>query len=269
MIVGVIQTSPQFGEKETNRREIETLVGNARADLWVMTELALTGYEFRDRAEVAELAEELPHGESVQWLARFCSERGCHAVMGIAERAGRALYNSCMLAGPQGYIGSYRKLHLFDFEKERFDPGDRPLAVFDLGMARVGLMICFDWRFPEVARSLTLFGAQILAHPSNLVMPYAQAAMVTRALENRVFTLTANRVGTEDRAGRAVTFTGASLIVSPAGEQLEIGAAAKADVLTAEIDPNAADNKLINAHNDLVADRRPEFYVTEYPDAAG
>ena len=269
MIVGVLQTSPKFGEKEANRREIEALVADTRCDLWVMTELALTGYEFKSRDEVAELAEEIPFGESVKWLRRFCTNRGCHAVMGIAERDGRALYNASVLMGPQGYIGKYRKLHLFDNEFARFDPGNLPLPVFDIGFARVGMMICFDWRFPEAARTVTLLGAQIIAHPSNLVMSHCPDAMVTRALENRVFTATADRIGTEDRAGQSVTFFGGSQIIAPTGERLAAAARTEAAALIAEIDPQLADNKSVTKHNDLLADRRPEFYITEMPDAAG
>jgi len=269
MILGLIQTSPAFGDKLANRKQIEGLLANHYADLWVIPELALTGYEFRDRTEVAELAEEIPRGESVHWLGELCRERRCHALMGLAERDGCALYNSAVLAGPKGFIGKYRKIHLFDREVERFDPGDLPLQVFDLGMARVGVMICFDWRFPEAARTLTLMGAQIIAHPANLVMSYAQAAMVTRALENRVFIVTANRIGTEDRAGQPVSFTGGSLIVAPSGETLVRAPDADIAALTVTVDPKQADDKRVTRHNDLLADRRPEFYLSEIPPMVG
>ena len=236
------------------------LIGNRRADLWVLPELALTGYEFRGRAEAMELAEEIPHGRSVRWLEDFCATRHCFAVLGLAERDGASVYNSAILVGPRGYIGKYRKLHLFDKEFERFDKGDLPLRVYDIEDARVGMMICFDWRFPEAARTLALGGAQIIAHPSNLVMQHCQAAMVTRALENKVFTITANRVGTEERDGRRVTFTGESVLVAPNGGQLGMAALTEPDVLRVEIDPHDADNKMVNAYNNVLADRRTEFY---------
>ncbi|MBU0509183.1 acyltransferase, partial [bacterium] len=211
MHLGIIQTAPIFGDKESNRREIERLAEDRHADLWIMPELALTGYEFRDRPELASLAEEIPGGETCEWLVKFCAARDTHAVIGLAERTEEHVYNSCILAGPEKIIGHYRKLHLFDAEHERFDPGNLPLPVYDLGFARVGLMICFDWRYPEAARTLMLRGAQLIAHPSNLVAPYCQAAMVTRALENRAFFATVNRIGSEDRAGRTVRFTGRSV----------------------------------------------------------
>ncbi len=260
MKIGLVQTAPVFGEKLANREQIETLIGSARADLWVMPELALTGYEFVDRAEAQTLAEEIPAGETCRWLAGFCSEQQCHAVLGIAERDGERVYNSAVLMGPRGLVAKYRKLHLFDRETERFDAGDLSLAVHDIGLARVGIMICFDWRFPEAARTLALRGAQIIAHPSNLVMPYCQDAMVTRALENRVFCATTNRVGVETRAGRELGFTGRSQIVAPDGKRLCQADAMTAEVVFAELDPRQADNKHATKVNDLFGDRRTEFY---------
>ena len=260
MKLGIVQTSPIFGDKAANQREIEDLTAGMSADLWVIPELALTGYEFKDRDETSSLSEQIPDGESCRWLAEFCVERKCHAVMGLAESDHSRLYNSAVLIGPKGYVGHYRKIHLFDREKELFDPGDTPFSVFNVGDARVGLMVCFDWRFPESARTLALRGAQIIAHSSNLVMPYCQQAMVTRALENGVFIATANRIGTERRVGRLLRFTGESQIVSPSGEILATAPASEPRAIVTEITPSAADNKRVTMWNDLIADRRPEFY---------
>jgi predicted amidohydrolase len=260
MKIGLIQTSPRFGDKKANRLEIESLAGTNRADLWLIPELALTGYQFVSREEVHALGEEIPGGESCQWLQRFCSARGCHAVMGLAERAGDHVYNSAVLMGPKGPVGHYRKIHLFDFEKECFDPGDLPFQVFDVGGVRVGLMICFDWRFPESARTLALRGAQVIAHPSNLVQPFCQAAMVTRSLENRVFCATVNRIGEERRTGKILRFTGGSQVVGPDGKVMGTAPADTTACVIVEIDPTVADEKHATSHNDVLADRRPEFY---------
>ena len=121
------------------------------------------------------------------------------------------------------------------------------------------MMICFDWRFPESARKLALLGAQIICHPSNLVMPHCPDAMVTRALENNVYTITCDRIGKENRIGREIRFIGKSRIISPDGHvlaQLE----AEEGYLETEIDPELADNKAITPHNEIFSDRRPEFY---------
>jgi predicted amidohydrolase len=121
-------------------------------------------------------------------------------------------------------------------------------------------MICFDWIFPEAARSLALQGADLIAHPSNLVLPYCHAAMATRALENGVFVATANRVGTEDRAGRSLTFTGGSRVIDPRGRVLAAAGTASEETIVVELDPAAARDKTITAHNDRLGDRRPELY---------
>ncbi|MBK6766658.1 MAG: acyltransferase [bacterium] len=260
MILGIVQTHPVFGDITGNQIQIERLMGDRQADLWVMPELALTGYEMRGRKESLELSEELPAGPTTKWLAQLCRDRNCYIVIGLVEREGQKVYNSSVFMGPKGIIGRYRKVHLFDKEVERFDPGDLPFDVFDIGIARVGIMICFDWRFPEVTRTLSLRGAQIVAHPSNLVLPFCQAAMVTRCFENNVFAATANRIGEEDRDGRKVSFTGRSVIMGTQGELLASGAIAATDVMTVEIDPKKADDKTINPYNDTFRTRRVEFY---------
>ena len=118
-------------------------------------------------------------------------------------------------------FGAYRKTHLFAEEKKWFDPGDTGFQVFDMGQVKIGVMICFDWWFPESARVLALKGADIFCHPANLVMPQCQRVMPAHSLLNGVFTITANRVGTEERGGKApLQFTGKSQIVDPRGEVL-------------------------------------------------
>jgi predicted amidohydrolase len=263
LCVGAVQTSPVFGDKSANRDEIENLLHSQEAGLWVLPELALTGYEFRGRDEAFELAEEVPNGESTEWLISLCKQKNCVAVMGIVEREGDKVYNACVMVGPNGMLGKYRKLHLFDKETQRFDPGDLPYPVIDIGSARVGMMICYDWFFPEAARTLALKGAQIIAHPTNLVMPYCQQCMRTRTLENHVFAITANRVGEEDHDDRLIKFTGRSQILSILGDTLAYGNENQPVCLTAEINPLEADNKMINQYNDLLKHRRPEFYHPE------
>jgi predicted amidohydrolase len=179
----------------------------------------------------------------------------------MAERAKKECYNSAAVVGPEGFIGAYRKTHLFAEEKRFFQPGDTGFRVFDVGQARVGVMVCFDWLFPEAARILALVGADIICHPSNLVLPYCQKGMVTRSLENCVYTATANRVGTEARGGKEpLCFTGKSQILDPAGQIMtELGEKDKGWAV-AKIDVERARNKQITPYNDRLGDRRPNFY---------
>jgi 5-aminopentanamidase len=186
---------------------------------------------------------------------------GAILVFGMAEKSENCCYNSAAVVGPEGFIGTYRKAHLFFEEKWFFKPGDTGFQVFDVGLARIGVMICFDWFFPEAARTLALLGADIICHPSNLVLPYCQKAMVTRSLENGVYSVTANRIGTEARGGKTpLTFTGGSQILGPSGRVLSGLDAREKGWAVAEINVEEARNKQITAHNDRLGDRRPRLY---------
>ena len=185
----------------------------------VLPELFNTGYQFISREEARDLAEKVPSGRTCKAMTDLARSGNMILVFGLAERDKDRIYNSAAIVGPEGYMGVYRKTHLFAEEKLFFEPGDTGFQVFDTGSARVGIMICFDWWFPESARSLALKGADIICHPANLVLPDCQQAMVTRSLENGVFSATANRIGTESRGGkRPLSFTGKSQILDHRGE---------------------------------------------------
>jgi len=182
-------------------------------------------------------------------------------VAGLAERSGNRCFNSAVVVGPNGIIGCYRKTHLFFEETLFFDPGDTGFQVWDIGSAKLGVMICFDWFYPEAARTLALKGAELIAHPSNLVLPHCPDSMVTRCLENRVFSVTANRIGSEARGGKErLTFIGSSEVVTPRGRILHRASRDQEELIVVDIDPAEARNKRLNSYNDLLQDRRPSFY---------
>jgi predicted amidohydrolase len=178
----------------------------------------------------------------------------------MAEKAGRKIYNSAVLTTPEGDHRIYRKTHLFFREKLLFDPGNTGFSVFTWRKINIGVMICFDWIFPEAARTLALAGCQVLTHPANLVMPYCQAAMVTRALENRIFCLTANRVGVEKNRFGTLRFTGRSQVIDPSGVRLLGFSRAEEAFRTVKITPHLADTKMVNRLNDLFKDRQTAYY---------
>jgi len=122
-------------------------------------------------------------------------------------------------------------------------------------------MVCFDWYFPEAARTLALKGADVIAHPSNLVLPHCPDAMPVRARENHVFTITANRHGREHRGEESLTFIGTSEICGPDGTILSRASESATAVTTVEFDPHSARDRRINRFNDVLADRRPEAYA--------
>lgn len=262
MRLGIVQFSPEFGKVEENVGRALGLAGAVEADIYVLPELFSTGYQFIDRAEALSYAEELPGGPTTDVLERFCRDRGRYVAAGVVEKSGAKLYNSAVLVGPDGFVGRYRKSHLFDREKEIYDVNDEDMfRVYDIGFARVGMMICFDWIYPETARILTVRGAQIVLHMANLVLPYCQAATVTRAIENRAFVAVANRTGTESRVpGETLEFTGASVIVSPKGEYLLRTGETDEGCRAADINPTDADDKMTTPRNHLIDDRRVELY---------
>ena len=263
MRVGLYQNDPVFGEVGEN---IERAVGDLEdvdADLLILPELFNTGYQFASGRETDRLSEEIPSGKTCRAMIRLAKKRKKFLVFGLAEKSGGRIYNSAAVVGPHGLAGIYRKTHLFAAEKDLFCPGDTGFQVLDIGPARIGVMICFDWWFPESARVLALKGADIICHPANLVLPHCQEAMVTRSLENGVFSITANRVGAESRGEMEVlTFTGASQIVDIRGRIAARMGQDQTGVLLTDIDPEEARDKLITAQNDRFMDRRPEFYET-------
>ena len=264
MKVAVVQFAPVFGDREKNFQRIETFVKSADAELVVLPELCTTGYQFDSKEEVAELCEPIPRGPTVQRLIQLCRKERCALVAGLGEEEGESYYNASVLINASGYIGRYRKIHLFGEEKKWFQPGSLGFPVWDVEGVQIGMMICFDWIFPESARSLAFAGAEIICHPANLVLPYCQEAMITRSLENGVFTVTANRVGWEERGNRArLTFTGRSQIVDPKGQRLFYLGETVQGVQAIEIDPEIAMHKNVTPENNLWEDRRPEFYGNE------
>jgi predicted amidohydrolase len=264
MKAGFVQNDPVFGEVEKNLEAVVRALSGQSADLFVLPELFTTGYQFTSREEALALAETIPDGKTTKALLDLATTIDSHIVAGIAELDGDQVYNSALVVGPNGYIGKYRKAHLFDTEKEVFAPGNTPLEVFDLGFARVGIMICFDWRFPETARTLALKGADIIAHPANLVLAHCPQAMITRCLENNIFIVTADRVGCEERIpGQPLKFMGQSQVVNPKGEVLYRASLTEEETHVVEIDIGLAREKYLNPNNHIFQDRREDLYRLE------
>ncbi len=260
MKVGFFQFSPLWGRKDENVERAISSIRGAKADLLVLPELFSTGYLFENGEELKRSAEIIPQGPTFTKVANIASAEKVNLVFGMAEKEGNRFFNSSVLLTPKGDFYVYRKLHLFDREKLWFSPGNKELEVFDIDGAKVGMMICFDWLFPEVARILALKGAQIICHPSNLILRYCQDAMITRCVENRVFAITANRAGTEEKKGVKLSFTGNSQIVDPQGRVLIQADETQEGVWVTEIDPDLALDKKFTPNNHIFEDRRTEFY---------
>jgi len=231
------------------------------ADLLVLPELATTGYAFTSLEELKSISEPFDTSPSLDSLHDIARERSCGLVVGFAELAEEGIYNSAAFLKPDSVRHLYRKVHLFGSENRFFIPGDIHFEVHDFNGVKTGMMICFDWFFPESARVLALKEAQIICHPVNFVLPWGQQAMVFRSLENRVFIVTANRYGTESRGEYSFSFTGESQITSPLGEVCARAPISEDAVAIIDIDPMEASDKHLNRYNDLFECRRSEFYA--------
>jgi predicted amidohydrolase len=262
MRVGFFQFAPEFGNVEANLARVEAALRGGAAELIVLPELFNTGYCFNSRAELAGFAEDLSSGPTTTRLQRLADDTRIAVAAGMAESSGGQLFNSAVIIAPglPQPLLTYRKVHLFGREKELFDPGDRAPAIAELNGVRIGLEVCFDHFFPELARTLALHGVQVVCHPSNLVLHYAQQTTIARALENGIFWVLCNRIGTENHGGQELAFTGRSQIVAPRGEILASAGRDEEILKIVAIDPHRADDKEIFRNNDLLLDRRPELY---------
>lgn len=267
LLVAGVQMDVAIGEHGQNRDRMEHYLRQAAgqgAKLIVFPECALSGYCFESLDEARPHAEGIP-GPSTERLAAVCRELNVFAVVGLLEADGRRLFNAAALLGPAGVIGSYRKVHLPYLGIDMWTtPGDRPFAVWDTGPARVGMSICYDAAFPEASRVMALQGADVICLPTNWP-PGAECTadfvINARALENHVYFVAANRVGTE----RGFTFIGRSKICDTAGRVLALAGDDQEQIIYAEIDPAIARRKHVirvpGKHEiHRFADRRPELY---------
>ena len=267
MHIAGIQTNVVFCDKNANLTTLESHVRSEVArgtQLTVFPECFITGYCFDSLDDAMALAETVP-GPSTGRIAALCKELNTFVVCGMLEKSGPQLFNTAVLIGPDGLIGSYRKVHLPYLGVDRFaTPGDRPFEVFEAGGVRIGMLICYDGAFPEASRALSIQGADLILLPTNWPPGGAYMAEFSincRAMENGVYFAAVNRIGTEN----GFSFIGKSRICGPVGATMASIDNNTPGILRAEIDPVAARTKRIvrvpGKHMiDRMADRRPEMY---------
>ncbi len=266
--VAVVQFEPKLGEVSLNQDKIVELVGKAfdqGARLVVAPEMANTGYIFESKEDAAQYAESVPGGPMVQALEKAAAGKNGYVVSGLMESDGDKLYNTAVLVGPEGYIGKYRKTHLWDVDKTFYEPGDLGFPVFDLPFARIGMCICYDQTFPEVSRIYAMQDVDIICSPTSWVVipglaipedPTWSYIARTQAQVNGLYMLCADRIGTE----RGVTFGGSSCIVGLMGFLGGPASGDKEEILATELDIAAGRVKMLSAVNHLLNDRRTDLY---------
>ncbi len=267
MIAGFIQHEPRYLDVNWNLRLVDGLLGGVQADLLVLPELFATGYHFRSMDDVHSVAESVEddNAPTLSALKEWSVATGATLVAGYVERHGSDLFNAAAVVRGGRIMGNYRKVHLFYKEKSLFAPGSK-FPVFPVENSsgekyRLGVMICFDWYFPEAARSLVLQGADVIAHPSNLVRRDCPRSMPIRALENHVFTITANRIGTEVADEEHLTFIGQSRACDPNGDIVAEVGRQDTGLSLFQIEPASARDRQITATNHLLNDRVTDAYV--------
>ncbi len=267
--VAAIQTEPLIGDKEYNVAKTAHLIENAAkqgAKLMVLPELCNTGYIFKSRDEASLLAEEVPGGSTVSAWEKTAKKNRAYICGGLVEKAGKNLFNSVVVVGPEGYLGCYRKTHLWSEEKLWFEPGDLGYPVFDLPFCKIGCLICYDIWFPEIARILSVQGADIVCCLTNLVdappiqskkKPTAVYSAQQMSLMNSIWGILASRVGTE----RGQEFIGSSCITNPEGN-FAAGPTStdEAGIVIAEINLELPWNNSWSASNIPFNNRRDDLY---------
>ncbi|MFO0804061.1 MAG: carbon-nitrogen hydrolase family protein [Gemmataceae bacterium] len=265
--VAGVQMDCKLADPTANLRAMAERIAVAAdrgAKLVVFPECIHAGYGFESRAEVARAAETLP-GPATDAIAKVCAKFGVHVVFGLFEVAGSKLFNACALVGPQGYVASYRKMHLPCLGADRFtDPGDRPFAVHDIGGLKIGMNICFDGSFPESSRILTMLGADLVVLPTNWAtnaMTMASLVSAARAWENHIYYLAVNRVGVES----GFTYIGKSSAADYLGKMIHWAPENEEAIFTFDVDPAAARQKRVvtcagTYEIDRVNWRRPDLY---------
>lgn len=260
MRVAVIQMDVTIGEPDINRERVrERLHAAVRAerkpDVIVLPEMWNTGYSLENVRDIADDGGE----PTTSFVSAFAREHGVNVVAGsVANKTGGGVKNTIFAFDRSGAkSGEYSKLHLFRLmdEEKYLAQGDEP-GRLRIDGAEAGMMICYDIRFPELARRLALDGAKALFVPAQWPKPrlhHWRTLLQARAIENQMFVIACNRVGTS----RGTEFFGHSMIVSPWGEVIAEGGEEET-IVTAELDLSETDR--VRGTIPVFQDRRPELY---------
>ena len=270
---------------DDNLAKAEQMVRKAAqkgAQVILLPELFKTPYFCqKENYEYFDLAEELDSSTTISRFQKLAKELNVVLPLSFFEKAGNVHFNSLVMIDADGKnLGLYRKSHIPTGEcyeeKFYFSPGDTGFKVFKTKYGRVGVGICWDQWFPEVARSLALLGAQLIVYPTAIgtapVLPkdskdHWQNTMRGHAAANIVPVLASNRIGTESDKESSMTFFGSSFIADEDGNTVIELSRNEEDVAVAEFDLAKIDKKRIAWG--VFRDRRPDLYhsITKFDDS--
>ena len=255
------QFDASLGEVRYNLDRIAHILADlepGQVDMLAFPEMCDTGYAMDVIAERAVAWD----GDHLRPLAALAREKRTVVLIGLSERHEGRIHNAVAVIGKDGaLVYKYRKTHLVTIapihEERTITPGNA-LGYFELDGLACGLLTCYELRFPEIARALTLRGVRLLFVPTAWPLARLDHLLTltrARAIENQVFVVLASRSGTD--AG--TTFSGNSLIVSPTGEILRQADTTGEAILRVTVDPDAVDT----ARRQIAAlsERRPDLYL--------
>ncbi|MGC2288734.1 MAG: carbon-nitrogen hydrolase family protein [Thermoplasmata archaeon] len=255
MQLALNQFAPEFPGRDHNWEYIQKTAESTEADIVVFPELTSCGYMYKNRAEIEPYTDTRTALRSLEDVAR---KHRRLVIGGFAERAGGQLFNSAYVIGP-GLNRVYRKIHLWNVENELFDTGSRALT-FDFGGHRLGVIVCYDLQFPELAAYYARKGVELLLVPmawaeepvsnGSSLQIYNHLAIST-AFSHGIYVGVSNRVGTE----RAAVFPGQSSLTDPYGRIQHLGS--EEGILSAPLDFSLLTKaKRPSPRNDLDTDPR-------------
>ena len=265
--VSCAQLLPKLGDRAANLEKMSAYVEQIMAEkpgtnLIVFPELMTSGYEGTPEM-FQELAETLPNGESMQVMGALAKKHHVHIIYGLPERdpvLTDVLYNAAVLINSDGVaVGTYRKVHPFADEK-RWCRAGCEVPVFDTEIGKIGIMICWDTGFPEIARCCAPKGADLLVVSTNWEDPYADDwDLITkaRAFDNTLHLVAANRIGDD---GKTLSFFGHSKITGPTGREIAALDERKEGYISAELDLSLTQKERARYYT-FFKDRRPEVYT--------
>ena len=253
---GVVQFDVKAGQIETN---LKTALGyladlaSQQVSLAVLPEMFSCSFDNDHLSRYSAQTEQV-----VESLCRFAGENRMAIAGTLPEKEKDQIYNTMVFIDVDGRVkGTYRKLHLFRLTGEHlYYAAGNKIVTLDTSFGRIGLMTCYDLRFPELARSLFLQGMQMIivsAQWPESRKAHWKTLITARSVENQLFMVCANRTGSEDD----LRFPGMSMIVDPLGKILSKAGSNETSVF-AEIDLD-----LVTSARALIpcmTDRRQEIY---------
>jgi len=264
MKIAMVTTKPVVLDKQANIKKMEKYIKKIKADIYVFGELSLTGYSLKD--EIRDAAEDI-NGLSIKQIKKIAEKNNCYIVFGMPLKNSNVeglIHNSAILIHPNGKLNVYNKWFLPTFgpfeEKIFFDEGES-FEIYDTKIGKIGLLICYDLFFPELSKLYSMQGADIIicisASPST-TRKYFETLIPARAIENTVFMVYVNLVGTQED----LVYWGGAQVYDPLANLLVKAPYFKESITTCEIDLNNI--KKARANRPVLRDIRPEIYNDLY-----